>query len=251
MDSHLDSEGLSLPLWVQTLVSETQQDLETRQRPTMKPITLDLWKSGGRRDWITVTALISKIHRLVKFKWIQKNFSWSDVTFGVIRMESPGHAMYANTISCQAFMQLGPSWHVGGGDVAVKMSCDCCFTMKNYFKKIFYQSDFQGVLFLLSFVLRLVKSLTVNESCNFSSKTVQTQTSLLKNRNLQLTHCKFSQFVPLMYYHFIQVAELIIPFLKNKYTNFENNTFHFLKVFSESLKTLPTTWWNNNLCAPL
>lgn len=62
MESHLDSEGPSLPLWIQTLVSKTQQDLETRQRTTVESITLDLWGSGGRWDWIAVLALMSKIH---------------------------------------------------------------------------------------------------------------------------------------------------------------------------------------------
>lgn len=42
MGSHLDSEGPSLSLRVQTLVSKTQQDLETRRRPTVEPVTLDL-----------------------------------------------------------------------------------------------------------------------------------------------------------------------------------------------------------------
>lgn len=40
---HLDSEGPSLSLWVQTLISEIQQDLEMRQWPTVEPVTLDLW----------------------------------------------------------------------------------------------------------------------------------------------------------------------------------------------------------------
>lgn len=48
MYSHLDSEGPSLPLRVQTLVPEIQQDLETRQRPTVEPVTLDLCSGNGK-----------------------------------------------------------------------------------------------------------------------------------------------------------------------------------------------------------
>lgn len=42
MCSHLDSEGSSVPLRVQTLVPKAQQDLEAWRRSTVEPEALDL-----------------------------------------------------------------------------------------------------------------------------------------------------------------------------------------------------------------